>query len=195
MHNLPTSDFLLSPVDLTIHQDWAPVLEQAQQLIPRSKIQNSGIEPYGNSTFYHIGMMGSVSHHHISENWHMVVGNWTKKYLKWINTMLHDMEELEPVYGLSIMIGSGAEHTDYDNVPTALNYPIATTNAVTYVKYNDQEFTYPSWANRPWILNTQFPHGVRNDQTLRVVFNLHFAKKYPIVKQWFDARPGLTYGN
>lgn len=182
----------MSPVDLRIEQDWEPVVEQAKLLIQKSKIHNSEIIPYGNATFYHIGPLGSVSHHHISKNWHNVVGPWTKKYLPWLEKMLDDMAELGPKYAISVMDGDGAEHIDFDDVPTALNYPIATTNAETYINYNGTEYCYPSIADQPWLLTTQYPHGVRNLE-FRVVFNIHFEKTYPEVRQWFDNHPGLVY--
>lgn len=187
-------NFLLSPINLKINQDWLPVIERSQDLILQSKTKNTEVLPYGNATFYHIGPLGSVSHHHISENWHNVVGPWTRKYLPWLDTMLADMAELEPKYGISIMIGNGAEHVDFSDVPSAFNYPITTTNAETYIKYQGQEYTYPSQADEPWLITTQYPHGVRNTE-LRVVFNVHFGKEYSVVKQWFDARPNLVYGN
>ena len=183
---------LLAPVQLKIVQDWTPVVERAQDLIVRAKTQTSEVLPYGHATFYHIGPLGSVCQHDISENWHNVVGPWTKKYLKWLDTMMADMAELEPRYAISIMHGTGGEHTDFSDVPTAFNYPIATTSAQTYVKYQEQEYTYHSLVDEPWILNTQYPHGVRNTE-LRVVFNLHFGKEYPVVKQWFDSHPNLIY--
>ena len=137
-----TASFLLSPIKLKINQDWTPVVERAQDLILRSKTKNSEVSPYGNATFYHIGPLGSVSHHHISKNWHNVVGPWTRKYLPWLDTMLTDMAELEPKYSISIMIGDGAEHVDFTDVPSAFNYPITTTNAETYIKYQGQDYTY-----------------------------------------------------
>lgn len=185
-------DFLLSPVDITIHQDWAFVVELTKNLIEQSKIKNSEVLPYGNSTFYHIGNLGSVVHHHISDNWHCATGPWTNKYMPWINRMMKDMKDLKPDYGIGIMIGNGAEHVDYPRVPTAFNYLINTTKAETYIKYEDQEYTYPSIEGQAWILNTQYPHGVRNNE-LRLVFNMHFEVPYEKVKQWFDARPGLVY--
>ena len=186
-------DHLLAPVQLKIVQDWTPVIERAQDLIVRSKTQNTEVLPYGHSTFYHIGPLGSVSQHDISNNWHNVVGPWTKKYLPWLEQMMTDMAELEPRYAISVMIGNGGEHVDFEDVPTAFNYPIATTNAETYVTYQGQQYTYPSRADEPWILNTQYPHGVRNTE-FRMVFNLHFGKEYPVVKQWFDTTPNLIYG-
>jgi hypothetical protein len=187
-----TEEFLLAPVKLNIVQDWTEVLSRAQDLIFRSKTHNTEILPYGNSTFYHIGPMGSVIQHDISESWHNVVGPWTNRYLPWLKTMMSDMAELEPRYAISVMVGNGGEHTDFDDVPTAFNYPIETTSAETYVNYQGQEYTYPSLANKPWILNTQYPHGVRNSE-FRAVFNLHFGKEYSIVKQWFDSHPNLIY--
>ena len=186
-------DHLLSKLDFKINQDWAAVTERSLSLIEQAKTRHSAVEPYGNATFYHIGQLGSVSHHHISKNWHNVVGPWTYKFLPWLETMLADMAELEPRYAISVMIGDGAEHVDFDDVPTAFNYPVATTDAVTYVRYNDMEYTYPSITNEPWLLNTQYPHGVRNNE-FRVVFNVHFSKPYPVVKSWFAARPNLVYG-
>jgi len=185
-------DFLVSPVDVKIHQDWTFVIQRARILIEQSKIKNTEIQPYGNATFYHIGALGSVSQHHISENWHYVIGPWTNKYLPWLNQMMTDMVELEPRYAISIMIGDGAEHVDFVDVPTAFNYPITTTDAFTYVNYQDHEYGYPSLEDQPWILNTQYPHGVRNNQ-LRLVFNLHFGQPYQQVKKWFDQHPNLVY--
>lgn len=183
---------VISPVNLLIVQDWDSVISQAKQLIKKSKINNTEIVPYGNATFYHIGPLGSVCQHDISENWHNVVGPWAKKYLPWLDHLMADMASLEPRYAISVMDGYGGEHTDFPDVPTALNYPISTTSAETYVKYNGSEYCYPSIANRPWLLDTQYPHGVRNTE-FRVVFNLHFGKKYQEVKQWFDNHPALVY--
>jgi hypothetical protein len=185
-------DFLVSPVDVKIHQDWSEVIKRTNNLIEHAKTKNTQVEPYGNATFYHIGALGSVAHHHISENWHYVVGPWTHKYLPWLTCMMKDMAELEPKYAIGIMIGDGAEHVDFTGVPTAFNYPINTTHAETYVRYQGQEYTYPSIQDQPWILNTQYPHGVRNGE-VRLVFNIHFGKTYQQVKKWFDQNPNLVY--
>jgi len=185
-------DFLVSPVDVKIHQDWSFVIQRASVLIEQSKSKNTEIQTYGNATFYNIGALGCVSQHHISENWHYVVGPWTHKHIPWLDQMMKDMAELEPMYAISIMIGNGAEHVDFATVPTAFNYPINTTQAETYVSYQGQEYTYPSLEDQPWILNTQYPHGVRNNE-LRLVFNLHFGKSYQQVKKWFDQNPNLVY--
>jgi hypothetical protein len=185
-------DFLVSPVSVKIHQDWSEVIERAQNLIKHAKTKNTRVEPDGNATFYHIGSLGSVSHHHISENWHQVVGPWTYKHLPWLPCLMKDMAELDPRYAISIMVGDGAEHVDFVDAPTAFNYPITTTDAFTYVNYQGQEYTYPSIAGQPWILNTQYPHGVRNNE-LRLVFNLHFGQSYQQVKKWFDQHPNLVY--
>ena len=103
------------------------------------------------------------------------------------------MSELKPRYGISIMEGDGAEHVDYSDVPSALNYPVNSTNAHTFVKFNEVEYTYPSIENQPWLLNTQYPHGVKNTQ-FRTVFNMHFEQPFPVTKAWFAARPNLVYG-
>ena len=184
---------VISLVDVRIIQNWDPVVEQAQQLIKKSKTNYSEKIDYGNSTFYHIGALGSVVQHNISHNWHNLVGPWTKKYLPWLSGMLLDMAALEPRYGISIMEGYGGEHTDFPDVPTAFNYPVSTTQAETYVKFNGSEYCYPSIADQPWILNTQCLHGIRNNE-FRVVFNLHFGKPYTEVKQWFNDHPNLVYG-
>ena len=168
------------------------MIQIAQILITKSKVNYTEIVPYGNSTFYHIGPLGSVSHHHISDDWHNVKGPWVHKYMPWLNQMLNDMKELEPTFAISIMNGTGAEHVDFDTYPTAFNYPINTTQARTYIKYEKNQYEYPSIANEPWILSTKYPHGVKNTE-LRFVFNLHFGVDYPTVKTWFDLHPNLIY--
>jgi len=178
---------------MRINQDWSKIISIAEDLISKSRTRYSEIVPYGNATFYHIGLLGSVSHHHISENWHNVSGIWINKYIPWIKQMEKDMVELEPTYQMSIMNGNGAEHVDFPNLPTALNYPIETTDAISYVLVDGMEHTYPSIADQPWLLNTQYPHGVRNTQ-YRLVFNMHFGRPYDVVKSWFNAHPALVYG-
>ena len=189
------NNFLLSPVDLRIVNDWQLVVDSAEGIIEKSKTNYTEIKPYGHSTFYHLGQLGSVGHHHISDNWHNVhilPSPWTKKYLPWLGQLLNDMKELGPTYAISIMRGNGAEHTDYNTYPCALNYPMTTTDAYTYIKYEGQEHGYPSLIDEPWILATGYPHGVRNIG-LRTVFNLHFTVDYPTVLRWFDKHPNLIY--
>ena len=186
-------DFLLSPVDLKIVQDLGSIVELSQMLIVESKTKHTEVVPHGNATFYHLGTLGSVAHHHVSGGWHNVVLNNGAKHLPWLHKMLDDMKDLAPTWAMSIMTSNGALHVDYDTYPTALNYPINTTNAVTYIEYQGQEYTYPSIADRPWMLETGYPHGVRNNE-LRLVFNLHFGAKYPEVRAWFDQHPELVYG-
>jgi len=185
-------NFLLSPVRLKIIQDWNPVLEICHDFIDKAKISATQTEPHGNSTLYYMGKLACVSHHNISQNWYTVTGLWPKKYLGWLKKMLSDMAELQPTYNISILVGDAAQHVDWPSEPTAFNYPITETAANTYVKYKDQEYTYPSKADEPWILNTQYPHGVKNTE-FRPVFNLHFGKEYAVVKKWFDDRPDLVY--
>lgn len=185
-------DFLLSPVDLTITQDWDPVVKLAQSLIEKSKTHHTEVVPHGNATFYHLGNLGSVSHHHVSGGWHNVVLNSAKKYLTWLPKMLSDMAELGPTWAISIMTTNGALHVDYDTYPAAVNYPINTTKAETYILYKDNEYTYPSIKDAPWMLATGAPHGVRNTE-LRLVFNLHFSASYSEVRTWFDQHPNLVY--
>jgi hypothetical protein len=188
-----------SPVDLKINQDWLEVVAVSQNLIKLSKTHNSAVRrpvkdgKPDNNIFYDIGDLGSVSDHQPSKSWHMVHSPYLAKYLNWLPNMLEDMRELDPTWGISIAVDDLGEHTDKDLYPCALNYPIDTTSAETYIRYQNQEYTYPSLADQPWILDTQHPHGVRN-QGLRVVFNLHFSADYTTVKNWFNSRPGLVYG-
>ena len=194
---MSADSFLLSPVDLTINQDWSKVIPFAQNLIKLSKTHHSevklGSEYHDNNSFYHLGPLGSVSDHEFSENWHIIHSPYLFKYMPWLLTLLDDMKELDVTWGISIAIGDAAEHTDKKTYPCALNYPINTTQANTYIKYENQEYTYPSIADQPWILNTQYPHGVRNTEE-RYVFNIHFSADYTTVKNWFDSKPGLVYG-
>jgi hypothetical protein len=187
-------NFLLSPVKLKFNQDWTPALNIAQKLIDRVKTQHSDVRVRSNTTFYDLGPIGSVGHHHISDDWHTVTGDWTTKYLTWLPKLLADTAELVPQYSINIMNGNGAEHTDFPDVPTALNYPLNTTGAETYLLYEGQEYCHPSLIDQPWLINTQYPHGVRNTEC-RLVFNMHFAADYVTVKKWFDQRPSLVYGN
>jgi hypothetical protein len=185
-------NFLLSPVDLKIIQDWNPILEICKEWIEQATQHPTATEPYGTATLYHLGKLICVGQHRASENWFTVNGPWPKKYLTWLDQMLTDMVELEPVYNVSILVGNAAEHTDWPSAPTAFNYPITKTDAKTYVKYQDTEHTYLSLPDQPWILNTQYPHGVKNTE-FRPVFNLHFGKEFAVVKKWFDDHPGLVY--
>jgi hypothetical protein len=169
-------------------------MDMVNNIIAKSKTNHTEVRPYGNATFYDLGMYGSVIHHHISENWYMVQSKLLEKQLTWLPKLLTDMAELEPTWLISVLKSDAAEHTDFSTYPTALNYPINTTQAQTYVRQGTTEFTYPSIANEPWLLATEFPHGVRNSET-RYVFNLHFGAKFDIVKQWFESRPNLRYGN
>jgi hypothetical protein len=184
----------VSPVDLKIIQDWSKVVTMVNTIIEKSKTHHSEIRPYGNATFYDLGNHGSVIHHHISENWFMVHSKLLEKHLTWLPKMLADMSDLNPTWLISVLNSNAAEHTDFNHYPTALNYPINTTNAETYVKYLNQEFTYPSITDQPWLLSTKNPHGVRNNE-LRLVFNMHFGADYDVVRQWLDFRPNLVYGN
>ena len=84
-------DNLICSVGLKINQDWNPVIERSLNLIKISKTKQSSVEPYGNATFYHLGNLGSVVHHHISQNWHLTVGPWVYKFLPWLEKMLFDM--------------------------------------------------------------------------------------------------------
>lgn len=183
---------VIAPVDVRIMQNWNPVIDQALYLIKKAKSTHSEKIDYGNSTLYHIGLLGCVSQHKISNNWHVLVGPWTKKHLPWLDKMMLDMTDLEPIYGISILDGDAAEHIDFPNMPTAFNYPVFTTASETYVKHNNTEYCYPGIADQPWILNTQCLHGVRNNE-FRVVFNLHFGKTFKEVKQWFTDHPNLVY--
>jgi hypothetical protein len=184
----------VSPVDLKIIQDWSVVMTMVETIIAKSKTHYTEIRPYGNATFYDLGNYGSVIHHHISENWFMVHSKLLEKHLTWLPKMLADMAELSPTWLISVLDSNAAEHTDFSHYPTALNYPINTTNAMTYVKYLNSEYTYPSIADQPWLLSTKFPHGVRNTEH-RLVFNMHFGAEYDAVKSWLDQHPNLVYGN
>ena len=189
MNSLP-----ISSVKLKINQDWNPVLDMVNTIIAKSKTIHSEVRPYGNATFYDLGNYGSVIHHHISANWYMVHSKLLESKLTWLPRMLTDMAELKPTWLISVLNTDAAEHTDFDHYPTALNYPINTTKAQTYVKFNGTELTYPSLANEPWLLCTQYPHGVRNTET-RYVFNMHFGANYDSVLHWFDSRTNLCYEN
>lgn len=186
-------EFLISPVDIKINQDWQRVTEMAKDLIHRSKTQYSEIKPVGNTNYYHLGPLGSVGHHYVSLDWHFVGGPWVNKYLPWAQQMLDDMKDLNPNFVLSVANGDIAEHIDFDTYPTAVNYPIYDTDAETYVLDQDREYKYPSLKDQAWMLNTQYPHGVRNTGT-RVVITMKFATDYQTTRAWFDAHPGLIYG-
>jgi hypothetical protein len=190
-----TRDYLLSPVDFKIYQDWTPVLNFAETLIAKSKEINSEIRPKGNVDFYDLGPVGSVGHHHISEHWYIVSGAWMRKHLPWLNKMMADLAEIEPDPTITFARSDVTEHIDIAAGPTALNYPIFTADAETWIRDDDgQEYSYPSNADQPWLLHTHKPHGIRVRSPYRVAFGMHFGKEYPEVRAWFDAHPNLVYG-
>jgi hypothetical protein len=190
-----TRDYLLSPVDLRIYQDWAPALSFAETLINKSKTNYSDIRPAGNVNFYDMGLVGSVGHHIISDHWYIVSGAWMRKHLKWLDKLIDDMAEIEPDPTITFARSDVTEHIDIAAGPTALNYPIFTADAETWVRDKDGKiYSYPSNANKPWLLHTHQPHGITVRDGYRVALGMHFSKEYPVVRAWFDNHPNLVYG-
>ena len=189
-------DFLISPIDLKINQDWTALVAMGTKIASTPPIESNIIpdRPGGNTINFQIGRTCKVSRHKYSEDWCLLYGEWGLKYLPWLPKMLDDMKEIDPVWALSIANGSCGEHVDWEEVPSAINYPINTSGAVTFVKYEDQEYSYPSISDQPWLLNTQYPHGIRSTE-LRLAFSLRFSVDYKIVRSWFNKNPGLVYGN
>jgi hypothetical protein len=189
------SEYLLSPIKLRIYQDWQPAIDQAEILVRQSKIRHSDIRRVGNVDFHDIGALGSVGHHYISRHWYILSGGWMRKHFKWLNKMCEDMAEIEPDPTLTIARSDVAEHVDLGAGPTAMNYPVFTADAETWVRDDDgTEYSYPSIANEPWMLHTHVPHGVRLRSPFRVCLGVHFAKDYRTVRAWFDKHPDLVYG-
>ena len=184
---------------LTIKQDWTPVIKFAETLISKSKERIGKSRPcsaQGNVDFYDMGNIGSVGNHRISQDWNIVSGNWLRKYCTWLHKAEEDLKELGPDFTITIARSDIAEHVDQNSFPTAINYPIGTTSAETYIKSGGQEYTYPSNSNEAWMITTQLPHGVRNPlNELRIAFSIHFATDFATTKTWFDSRPNLVYGN
>lgn len=189
---MKVDEYLISPLNFKIRQDWAKILSQADLLISRAKIQHSEVEEKGQTNHYHLGPLGSVSHHYGDLDWNDVHGPWVYKYAPWLKTLEDDTRHLGMSWSINIATSTIKTHVDFAHNPTAVIYPINTTHAETYVMVEDKEYVYPSVSDQPWILNTQYPHGVRNNEK-RVTLNLKFKADYATVKQWFDSQNNKVY--
>lgn len=192
--NFNSEDVVCCPISLKIYQDWEPALKMSESLIDKSATHHSDIRRVANTDFHDLGPLGSVGYHYISERWNIVSGIWMHKYFPWLKQMREDFKELTPDFTLTIARSDITEHIDADTWPCAINYPLFTADAETYLKCNGNEYTYPSNADEPWLLTTQLVHGVRNPSKYRACFSIHFAEPYSVVKSWFDAHPNLVYG-
>jgi hypothetical protein len=185
-------EFLIAPLNFKIQQDWTKILSTAEILINRAKTQHTEVCEQGYAYFYHLGPLGSITHHYGDVDWNDATGPWIYKHAPWLKTLENDTRHLGMTWSISISTNNINTHVDFDHNPTAVIYPINTTDAETYVIVDDKEHVYPSMSDQPWILNTQYPHGVRNNEK-RVTLNLKFKADYATVKQWFDSQKNKVY--
>jgi hypothetical protein len=77
---------------------------------------------------------------------------------------------------------------------TALNYIFdnADDSAYTWVQGNNSIEQYPSELNTAWLLNTQMPHGIKN-QGIRWALSIHFDTEYDTVVKWFNNNTDLIF--
>ena len=182
-------------VPVLINHDWLRTKSIAQRLV-QLKEQGSVLD-FGNSVHYDLGPIGSISDHKLSARWFRVAGPNVRNTMPWLITMIEMMKDLQPDDGvISYLEGDGGLHTDNPEYPSAFNYIFDNEDqsAYTWVEADNQTFNYKSQVDTAWILNTQMPHGIKNNGK-RWALSIHFKADYDTLKKWFDVQGKLIFGN
>jgi hypothetical protein len=176
-------------VKIDINYDWQK-LKSAIQKILLLKDQHTDMSDDGAAIHYYYGSLGAISDHKDSNQWLRLSGPVVQLAAPGIVEFVNSLTDLQiDNWSISVLTGDGAEHVDRASTPSALNFIIECSDIESYAWVNDNGIceTYPSEVNTAWILDTQHPHGIKNNG-VRYTLSIHFQIPYNELKEWFKIK-------
>jgi len=197
----------ISKINLTIEQDWAPVIqkfEHIKNLLKSYPTEKAKWIPGYNEFRYDFGQSGSffffdtITEHKKYAG--VLSGLLLANVLPWISQLQTDLAELKLAStAIQGSVGGLAKHRDgQDSIETTkhckINYIIDNYTDITYSEDTDGNISnYPSIKNTAWLIDTTEYHWVEHNTGPRYIFQLTFHQSYKEVAEWFSIREPLIY--
>ena len=197
----------ISKINLTLEQDWIPVIKKFEYLknLLKDYSGDKGTWVNGYNEFrYDFGSHGSFMFFDSitadKKTAGIMTDNFLTTFLPWFNQMKEDLSPLNVAsVGFQGNTGNLIKHKDgQEKINTTkhckLNYIIDDFTDVTYTQDDlNNIYTYPSTKNSAWLIDTTKEHWSDHNSGPRYIFQLAFHQDFNEVDAWFREKNALAY--